>query len=84
LAILRIRGKNVRYLTGFRFHLWPVIRFGFTEAILGRGMDNAILYTMSTVSEGDVIVSDSKNWVVRTVYPHVVLGGTTGFYKVVL
>lgn len=47
-------------------------------------LSNAILYTMATVSEGDVVVADSKDWLVRTVYPHVVLGGSTGFYKVVL
>lgn len=47
-------------------------------------LSNAILYTMATVSEGDNIVADSKNWVVRTVYPHVGLSGATEFYKVVL
>jgi hypothetical protein len=47
-------------------------------------LSNAILYTMSTVSEGDVIVSDSKDWVVRTVYPAVKLNGIKGFTKVVL
>ncbi len=45
-AVFCFAWENVRYLTGFRFHLWPVIRFGFTEAILGRGMDKPILYTM--------------------------------------
>lgn len=47
-------------------------------------LSNAILYTMSTVSEGDNITADSKNWVVRSVYPAVKLNGTQGFSKVVL
>lgn len=47
-------------------------------------LSNAILYTMSTVSEGDNITADSKNWVVRSVYPAVKLNGIQGFSKVVL
>jgi hypothetical protein len=47
-------------------------------------LSNAILYTMATVSEGDVIVSDSKDWVVRSVYPAVKLNGIQGFTKVML
>ena len=47
-------------------------------------LSNAILYTMATVSEGDVIVSDSKDWIVRSVYPAVKLNGIQGFTKVML
>ncbi len=61
-AVFCFAWENVRYLTGFRFHLWPVIRFGFTEAILGRGMDNAILYTMD-----DDHVRARMSWVKDTV-----------------
>lgn len=47
-------------------------------------LSNGILYTMSTVVEGDVITHDSKDWVVRFVYPAVRLNGLKGFTKVVL
>jgi len=47
-------------------------------------LSNAILYTMATVSEGDNITSDSKDWVVRSVYPGVKLNGIKGFTKVML
>ena len=47
-------------------------------------LSNAILYTMATVSEGDTVTADSKDWVVRTVYPHMKLNGIKGFTKVVL
>ncbi len=45
-AVFAFRWENVRYLTAHRFHLWPVIFFGFTQAVLGKGMENAVLYTM--------------------------------------
>jgi hypothetical protein len=47
-------------------------------------LSNAILYTMATVSEGDKITADSKDWVVRRVYPAVKLNGIEGFTKVML
>lgn len=47
-------------------------------------VSDAILYTMDTVSEGDIVVSDEKEWVVRLVYPAIRLNGVKGFSKVVL
>lgn len=47
-------------------------------------LSDAIFYTMSTIKEGDKITADSKDWVVRRVYPAVKLNGITGFTKVVL
>jgi len=44
----------------------------------------AILYTMATVKKGDVITADSKEWIVRRVYPAVKLNGIEGFTKAVL
>ena len=45
-AVFAFRWENVRYLTSFRFHLWPVIFFGFCQSVLGRGMEKPVLYTM--------------------------------------
>ena len=45
---------------------------------------NAIIYTETSISEGDVITFDSKDWVIRFVYPHIFLDGSTMGYKGVL
>ena len=47
-------------------------------------MSDAILYTETAVSEGDVITHDSKDWTVRFVYPHMYFDGSIMGYKVVL
>lgn len=45
---------------------------------------NAIIYTETSISEGDVITFDNKDWVIRFVYPHIFLDGSTMGYKGVL
>lgn len=45
---------------------------------------NAIIYTETSISEGDVITFGSKDWVIRFVYPHIFLDGSTMGYKGVL
>ena len=45
---------------------------------------NAIVYSVIAISEGDVITYDNKDWVVRFVYPHIFLDGSTMGYKGVL
>ena len=45
---------------------------------------NAIIYTTTAIKEGDVITHDSKDWVIRFVYPHIFLDGSTMGYKGVL
>ena len=45
---------------------------------------DAIIYTETAIVEGDVITHDSKDWVIRFVYPHVFLDGSTMGYKGVL
>jgi len=44
----------------------------------------AIVYTKTELSEGDVITHDSKDWVVRFVYPWIFLDGSVMGYKGVL
>ena len=45
---------------------------------------DAIVYTTTAIVEGDVITHNSKDWVIRFVYPHVMLDGSTMGYKGVL
>ena len=45
---------------------------------------DAIVYTKTAIVEGGVIVRDSKDWVIRFVYPWVNLQGVTIGYKGVL
>lgn len=45
---------------------------------------NAIIYTETLITENDVIVHDGKDWVIRFVYPHISLDGSTIGYKGVL
>ena len=45
---------------------------------------NAIVYTKTELNEGDVITYDSKDWVVRFVYPWMFLDGSVMGYKGVL
>lgn len=47
-------------------------------------VSDAIIYTSTSIVEGDIIVYDGKDWVIRFVYPHVMLDGTTMGYKGVL
>ena len=47
-------------------------------------ISDAIIYTSTSISEGDIIVYDSKDWVIRFVYPHIFLDGSTMGYKGVL
>lgn len=44
----------------------------------------AIVYTKTAIEEGGVITHDSKDWVIRFVYPWVNLQGVTIGYKGVL
>jgi len=45
---------------------------------------NAIIYTLTAIEEGDTITADSKDWVIRFVYPWKNLSGTTIGYKGVM
>ena len=45
---------------------------------------NAIIYTKSAIEEGDTITADSKDWVIRFVYPWIDLNGATIGYKGVM
>lgn len=45
---------------------------------------DAIIYTKTAIEEGNVIVHDSKDWVIRFVYPWINLDGTVLGYKGVL
>lgn len=47
-------------------------------------VSDAILYTETAINEKDVITHDSKDWVVRRVYPYKFFDGSTMGYKVML
>ncbi len=66
------RWENVRYLTGHRTHMWPVMWWGLTQSVLLRGAPNALLYTMdeehiATYSKDDPI--ELKNGMVFSIEP---------------
>jgi len=44
--IICTRWENVRYMTGHRTHMWPGMWFGLAEAVLTKGMEKPLLYTM--------------------------------------
>lgn len=64
-------------------------RFVYKREILRKSeneevVTNAIIYTETELNESDVITHDSKDWVVRFVYPWIFLDGSVMGYKGVL
>lgn len=64
-------------------------RFIYKRQIIRKPMGeeittDAIVYTKIALVEGDVITYDSKDWIVKFVYPHIELDGSALFYKAVL
>jgi Xaa-Pro dipeptidase len=45
-VLIAARWENVRYMTGHRTHMWPVMWWGLTQSVLLRGAPKALLYTM--------------------------------------
>lgn len=45
-VVIAARWENVRYLTGHRTHMWPLMWWGLTQSVLLRGAEKALLYTM--------------------------------------
>lgn len=67
-------------ITGRFIYKREIIRTATGEDIAS----TAIIYTTTAIEEGDIIVSDSKDWTIRFVYPWIRLDGTVLGYKGVM